>query len=140
MTVLVYIIILNMLASGAGISSAGICKASIYICLVFYGTVKGLLLYFLAERVRTIRSMRMPRGKDKLWIATIIVITMGLCGVVGAALVNTNSSYDSAEFCKVGIPNGQTTAVLMFDTAMNLWLTGSFLCKLFVPLSKRVHG
>lgn len=129
-TVIVYLFILNMLATGAGLHDYELCKVAIYICLVFYGTVKGLLLYFMAERVRTVRSMDIARKHDKLWISCVVIITLGLSGVVATALAKANYSFkEEMGMCRVGIPDGATVAVLMFDLVMNAWLTGSFLCK-----------
>jgi len=129
MTVMCYVIVLNMLSTGAGLHNLQMCKVAIYTCLVFYGTVKGLLLYFMAERVRTVRSMDIPRRQDKVWMSCIVVITMGLSGVIVAALCRANYAYGDTGVCKVGIPNGQTVAVFLFDWVGNTWLTGAFLCK-----------
>jgi len=130
---LTHYLVLNMLSTGAGLHSLQTCRAAIYACLVFYGTVKGLLLCFMAERVRTVRSMNISRKQDKLWMSCIVVISIGLCGVTVGALCRANYDYGETGICKVGIPDGQTVIVFLFDALANFWLTGAFICKSINP-------
>jgi len=126
-TVIIFLVILSMLSSGVGFNDHRVCSSLINICLGFYGLVKATLYFFMAERVHTVRSVELTRRQDKLWLATIVIISGGLAGMIIAANKDSSHQLPSSGVCKIGIPAATTVGMICFDLVMNLWLIGLFI-------------
>ena len=126
-TVIVFLVILSMLSSGVGFDDHRVCSSLINVCLAFYGLVKVTLYFFMAERVHTVRSVELTRRQDKLWLATILIISGGLSGMVVVANRNSNHELSPSGFCKVGVPATTTIGMILFDLVVNFWLIGLFI-------------
>ena len=126
-TVIVFLVILSMLSSGVGFDDHRVCSSLINVCLAFYGLVKVTLYFFMAERVHTVRSVELTRRQDKLWLATILIISGGLSGMVVVANRNSNHELSPSGLCKVGVPATTTIGMILFDLVVNFWLIGLFI-------------
>jgi hypothetical protein len=86
---------------------------------------------FLLERVRIVRAPFLPRSRDYVWIVGTI---MTICGYGGILAFEYNAPRAALSLetgiCTIGIQPGAAETLVVFDTALNITLTGVFVWQL----------
>jgi len=139
-SVIVFLVIVNIFSSGLGLHNYAICSRLIYTCLGSYAFIKLSLYLFMAERIHTVRSVELSRWQDRVWIATCIIVVVGLGTVIGLGLGLAMFTLDASGACYVGVPNKVTITGLAFDIPVNLWIIGCFVWLLRPTLRSELHN
>ncbi|KAJ4982669.1 hypothetical protein SVAN01_11842 [Stagonosporopsis vannaccii] len=113
--------------SGLGLSSVGICRGAIYLCIGFYFASKVIMYLFLVERTRALRAPFKSRLRDRTWIigTTFVLGGSGCLSVLAFAYHIADLSPVDGR-CRIGIPRRVTISIVAYDIAINILLTATF--------------
>ncbi|KAH6622210.1 hypothetical protein C7974DRAFT_217982 [Boeremia exigua] len=113
--------------SGLGLSSFGICRTAIFLCLSFYVLSKISMYLFLAERAHAIRAPFKRRLHDWLWVIGTGAVITGFGGLGIAAFLNPVTEMSPIDgLCRIGIPRYITIPLVVYDVGINAFLTLTF--------------
>ncbi|KAK6525177.1 hypothetical protein TWF694_005323 [Orbilia ellipsospora] len=110
-------------------SSIDACNAGILLCLICYLTTK-IIYFFLVEKVYIIRSKHKgPRRKDKLYLFNTLGMLFPYFVVIILTFIFRVSEIKDGE-CYIGLRLAANIPLLVFDAAINVYLTSLFLIPL----------
>ena len=132
---LVYICALCFVVSAAlifftfGLDVADNCLGAIWICLIFYFTYKTLIYLYLIERGHVLRVCDVPaRTRDYIWLFNLALLGLGFGAIGMSAFLRPVAGTDDGEtMCRIGLKVSTTLPLLIFDIAMNIYVTGLFI-------------
>jgi hypothetical protein len=132
-----FILSAMLLQFGFGLNVSPNCRASIYICLVFYLSAKVLMYLFLSERLHIIHTTK-KRRHDRLHIVNTLLICLGFGVIAILAFIYPVAQVSPANGqCRIGIKRGVTIPLLAFDLVINVWMTCCFV-SLIRPFMRRI--
>lgn len=117
--------------------SAGMCNATILVCIVFYLLSKLFIYIFLMERifvVHTSRSTTRSRFSDRWqsnWYRGCTLFMLAFIGVAALAFIHKKNALSSDGFCHVGVSQDGMIPVLILDISFHIYLTTGFLYPLW---------
>ncbi|CAI6337263.1 unnamed protein product [Periconia digitata] len=119
---------ITLVESGLGAKTRELCHAAAVICIVFGTGSKVTMYIFLLERIRVVRTPFVPRQKDGLWIALMIIICGGFGGISILAYTTPaiELSYLDAR-CRIGLSPRTSLPFMGFFVAVNIILTSVLL-------------
>jgi hypothetical protein len=136
---ILFVIIRTTLQSGSSMISfsSGSCRAAIYLCIAFYISFKVAVQAFLIERLYIVRQTKQRRYFDPLWIGCMLAVTSGLGAIAISAYIWPIIITPPDGQCLVGIASPVVLTLLLYDVAINVFLTGVFIWLLLPSLKFR---
>lgn len=110
--------------------SLPICTTAIYLCLVCYMSTKIFIYYFLVEKVYIVRSIKTPRLKSKLYLFNCFGMLLPYTVIVIFNFIYRIAYLNDDGVCIIGMKFKVLMPLIIFDAAINLYLTMLFI----VPL------
>ncbi|KAF4302018.1 hypothetical protein GTA08_BOTSDO10329 [Botryosphaeria dothidea] len=111
--------------------SVSICRVAILLCLTLYLSTKVCVYLFLVEKAYIVRGSNIPRLKDKLHMFNICA-AMGPYGVLAILNIIWRFSHVKDGTCIIGMEKKALMPLIIFDVAVNVYLTALFI----VPLRR----
>ena len=116
-----FIFAAGMLINGWDFVSEGLCRTAIDICLVFYVGQKVFVYLFLVERVRLLRTRKIPQRRYD-WTTyvgfSIVIIGFGVIAIFAFMDPVTSLSKIDGK-CRIGLPFIVTLPLLIYDITIN---------------------
>ncbi|OJD32248.1 ring finger domain protein [Diplodia corticola] len=109
--------------------TVSICRGAILLCLTLYLSTKVCVYLFLVEKAYIVRGSNESRYKDKLYIFNICG-AMGPYGVLAILNIIWRFSHVNDGTCVIGMEKRALMPLIIFDVAVNVYLTALFI----VPL------
>ncbi|KKY23065.1 hypothetical protein UCDDS831_g03190 [Diplodia seriata] len=109
--------------------TVSICKGAILLCLTLYLSTKVCVYLFLVEKAYIVRGSNISRYKDKLYMFNICG-AMGPYGVLAILNIVWRFSHVKNGTCVIGMEKKALMPLIIFDVAVNVYLTTLFI----VPL------
>ncbi|KAH7058657.1 hypothetical protein B0J12DRAFT_651025 [Macrophomina phaseolina] len=109
-----------------------ICDGAILLCLICYMTTKILIYIFLVEKAYIVRGSHQSRFKDKLYLVNCFFMMLPYIIVVILNFVWRISYINEGGTCIIGMQKRAMLPLIIFDVAVNVYLTVLFL----IPLRK----
>ncbi|KAK7702746.1 hypothetical protein SLS57_011184 [Botryosphaeria dothidea] len=107
-----------------------ICDGAILLCLICYMTTKIVIYLFLVEKAYIVRGSHQSRLKDKLFLFNCFFMMLPYTIVVILNFVWRISYINNGGTCIIGMEKRAMLPLIIFDVAVNVYLTALFL----VPL------
>ncbi|KAH6673646.1 hypothetical protein B0J14DRAFT_53319 [Halenospora varia] len=107
-----------------------ICTTAIYLCLICYMSTKIFIYYFLVEKVYIVRSIKTPRLKSKLYLFNCFGMLLPYTVIVIFNFIYRIAYLNDDGVCIIGMKFKVLMPLIIFDAAINLYLTVLFV----VPL------
>ena len=121
-----FIISVASLRFGYQVRTQRACFASIILCLVFYVVDKVIIYLFLVERIHVVRSRRHSRLTDYWYMANLAIVILGFGSIAIFSFIFPIAEFADGK-CHIGLPFRITLPLLVYDIAINLYLTSYFL-------------
>ncbi|KAL1640400.1 hypothetical protein SLS58_006898 [Diplodia intermedia] len=109
--------------------TVSICRGAILLCLTLYLSTKVCVYLFLVEKAYIVRGSNTSRYKDKLYMFNICG-AMGPYGVLAILNIVWRFSHVKNGTCVIGMEKKALMPLIIFDVAVNVYLTTLFI----VPL------
>ncbi|KAB2577966.1 hypothetical protein BFW01_g9388 [Lasiodiplodia theobromae] len=106
-----------------------ICRGAILLCLTLYLSTKVCVYLFLVEKAYIVRGCNEPRHRDKLYMFNICA-AMGPYAVLAVLNIIWRFSHIEDGTCIIGMQKKAMMPLIIFDAAVNVYLTTLFI----VPL------
>lgn len=131
--------------SGLGLRQAKVpaCRGAMYICLVFYVSVKVCVQLFLIERAHAVRYRLKKRLHDALWVVFMLVVFVGFGTIATLAFIAPVDIVDQEDGqCRIGLPRTAVMVLMTYDILINIALTVVFLVLLrpLFRMRSTTHG
>ncbi|KAE9366826.1 hypothetical protein N431DRAFT_515443 [Stipitochalara longipes BDJ] len=110
-------------------SSTRACSSTSLLCLICYMSTK-FIYYYLVEKIYVTRKLHESRFKSKLYCFNVFFILVPFCVVVILNLIYRNTHLTSDEVCIIGVKPQPLILFIIFDSALNLYLTVLFIIPL----------
>ncbi|KAJ8112179.1 hypothetical protein OPT61_g5398 [Boeremia exigua] len=135
---LTFIFATSVLVAGQGLYTQRLCTSAIWTCLILYMLGKGSVYIFLMERIRVIRAPFIRRGRDRLYWSCMFAVIAGFLGCYISVLFRPLGSLRPNGRCWIGVERVVLIPLLVYDSIVDVALTGIFLY-LLLPVLK-LHG
>ncbi|GME64461.1 hypothetical protein GTA08_BOTSDO13014 [Neofusicoccum parvum] len=109
-----------------------ICEGAILLCLICYMTTKIFIYLFLVEKAYIVRGSNKSRFTDKLYLFNCCFMMLPYAIVVILNFVWRISYINNGGTCIIGMEKRAMLPLIIFDVAVNVYLTILFI----VPLRK----
>ncbi|KAL1620560.1 hypothetical protein SLS56_009586 [Neofusicoccum ribis] len=106
-----------------------ICRGAILLCLTLYLSTKVCVYLFLVEKAYIVRGSNIPRYRDPLYVLNITG-AMAPYGVLAILNIIWRFSRIDNGTCVIGMEKKALLPLIVFDVAVNIYLTTLFI----VPL------
>jgi hypothetical protein len=125
-TAMMFVASAAIMQNGIGINQPIVCHVGSYICLAFYVLNKALMYMFMIERAHSIRAPYTRRLKDLVWCFWMLFSGVGFAVLVIIAFLYPHTR-ESQGTCEMGLPEGVSVALLLYDVLINFSLTAVFI-------------
>ena len=120
-----FIVSAALLMDGMDLPNEGLCRAAVYLCLVFYLGCKVIMYVFLVERAHMLRHVR--RGRDYVFLAGIAILVIGFGPIAFLAFKKPVTGISKVDGqCRIGLPSRVTISLLSYDIAINVAMVGMY--------------
>jgi hypothetical protein len=95
---------------------------------------------FLLERVRIVRAPFLERSRDYVWITGTVMTICGYAGILAFEFEAPMAALSlETGICRIGIQPAAAETLVVFDTALNITLTGIFIWQLRMSFGSPIN-
>src|SRR6266511_198376 len=82
---------------------------------------------FLVERIHVVRCRRYSRSNDRWYIVNLAIVALGFGSIAVLSFIYPEADLSPADGkCRIGLPFKITMPLLIYDVAINCYLTAHF--------------